>query len=92
MAVLMIGEIPNMTEEMYGGLVGQLRPGLQVADGFVAHVGGPHPSGGWRVIEVWDSEDQAQTWFEANVKPNLPPDVAPNRTYHAIHTRFTAAG
>ncbi|HJR24068.1 MAG TPA: hypothetical protein VJ804_01235 [Acidimicrobiales bacterium] len=92
MAVLLIGEIPNLTEEMYAPLVEQLRPVMQSTEGFVAHVGGPNPDGGWRVIEVWDSEEQAQSWFEQNVKPNLPPGVTPNRTYHPIHTRFTAAG
>jgi hypothetical protein len=92
MAVLMIAEIPNMTEEMYAGVSGQVRPALQSAEGFIAHVGGPDPSGAWRVIEVWESEEQAESWFEANVKPNLPPDVTPNRTYHPIHTRFTATG
>ena len=92
MAVLMIGEVPTLTEEMYAGMVQQLGPSMQGAEGFIAHVGGPHPSGGWRVIEVWDSEEQAQAWFEANVRPNLPPGVVPDRSYHPIHTRITAAG
>ena len=28
MAVLMIGEVPNLTEDVYGGLIGQMKPGL----------------------------------------------------------------
>ena len=90
MAVLMVAEVPEMTEEMYAGTVEKLGPVLKGTDGFVAHVGSPSPSGGWRVIEVWESEEQARSWFEENVKPNLPPGVTPNRTYHPIHTRITA--
>ena len=29
MAVLMIGEVPNLTEEIYGGMIQNLKPVLQ---------------------------------------------------------------
>ena len=90
MSVLMIAEVPNMTEEIYEGMIPQLSPQLQQAAGFVSHAGGPSPSGGWRVVEIWDSEAQAEEWFQSNVKPNLPPGVAPDRTFHPVHTAFTA--
>ena len=57
MAVLMIGEVPGLTEEVYAGMIGQLGPVLRASKGFVSHVGGPSPSGGWRVIEVWESRE-----------------------------------
>jgi hypothetical protein len=53
------------------------------------HAGGPNPGGGWRVVEVWESEAEAQKWFEANVEPNLSPGIKPNRSYHELHTAFT---
>jgi hypothetical protein len=90
MPVLMIGEVPNLTEEIYGGMLEQMRPVLQAAEGFIAHSGGPSPSGGWRVVEMWDSEDEAQRWFDENVKPALPPDIVPTRTYYPLHSAFTA--
>ena len=89
MAVLMIAEVPNLTEEIYGGLVGQMTPLMRASKGFIAHAGGPNPSGGWRVVEIWESEEDGQNWFDDNVKPNLPPDIVPNRTYHPLHTAFT---
>ena len=88
MAVLMIAEVPNLTEEIYGGMVGQMTAS-HAAKGFISHAGGPNPSGGWRVVEIWESEEDGQTWFDDNVKPNLPPDIVPNRTYHPLHTAFT---
>ena len=89
MPVLMIGEVPNLTEEIYGGMVGQMMPLMQASKGFIAHTGGPSPDGGWRVVEIWETEEDGQDWFDKNVKPNLPPDIVPNRTYHTLHTAFT---
>ena len=89
MPVLMIGEVPNLTEEIYAGMVGQMEPLMRASKGFISHSGGPNPAGGWRVVEMWDSEEDAQQWFDENVKPNLPPDIVPNRTYSPLHTAFS---
>ena len=88
MAVVMIAEVANLTEEIYGALIAQLTPALRAAEGFIAHAGGPSPEGGWRVVEMWESEEIAQAWFNENVKPNLPPEINPNRTFHPVHAAF----
>ena len=89
MAVLMIGEVPNLTEDVYGSMIEHLKPTMESAPGFIAHSGGPLPDGsGWRVVEMWESEDQSEQWFEANVRPNLPPGIVPNRSYSPLHTAF----
>jgi hypothetical protein len=41
---------PNLTEEIYAGMVGQLSPVMRSSQGFIAHTGGPNPGGGWRVV------------------------------------------
>lgn len=89
MPVLMIGEVPEVTEEIYAGMIDQLRPLMVAHKGFIAHSGGPSPAGGWRVVEIWETEADGETWFEDNVKPNLPPGVQPNRQYSPLHTAFT---
>ena len=89
MAVLMIGEVPGLDEGTYAGMVGQLKPLMQASKGFIAHTGGPSPNGGWRVVEIWESEEDADRWFNENVKPNLPPGIEPNRTHSPLHTAFT---
>jgi hypothetical protein len=86
----MIGEVPNLTEEIYSGMQERLMPMLRAAKGFIAHAGGPNPAGGWRVVEMWESEADSQTFFDENVKPNLPPGIMPNRTYYSLHSAFTA--
>jgi hypothetical protein len=89
MPVLMIGEVPSLNEEIYSGLIGQMEPHMRAAKGFISHAGGPSPAGGWRVVEVWETEDDGNRWFNEGVKPNLPPDVVPDRTFHPIHTAIT---
>ena len=89
MAVLMIGEVPNLTEEVYSGMIAQMKPLMLSSNGFISHAAGPSPSGGWRVVEVWESEADSEAWFDANVKPNLPPGVVPDRQFSPLHTAFT---
>jgi hypothetical protein len=89
MPVLMIAEVPELTEEIYGGMIGQLMPLMRASQGFIAHAGGPNPTGGWRVVEIWESEEDGENWFNDSVKPNLPPGIDPNRTYHPLHSAFT---
>lgn len=88
MPVLMIAEMSNMTEEMYGPVIGQLMPLMRASSGFISHCGGPSPSGGWRVVEIWESKEDCEAWFGDNVKPNLPPGIDPDRTYSPLHTAF----
>jgi heme-degrading monooxygenase HmoA len=89
MPVLMIGEVPNLSEEVYAGMMGQMMPLMRAHQGFVSHAAGPGPEGGWRVVEVWESEEDGRKWFDENVQPNLPPDVVPDRQYFPLHTAFT---
>ncbi len=89
MPVLMIGEVPNLTEEIYAGMIGQMTPLMRAAAGFISHAGGPSPSGGWRVVEMWESEEDGQKWFDDNVKPNLPPEIVPDRQYYPLHTAIS---
>ena len=88
MPVLMIGEVPNLTEDVYAAMVGEMMPLMRASKGFISHSGGPSPSGGWRVVETWDSEEDGQAWFEQNVAPNLPPGIVPARQYFPLHTAF----
>ena len=88
MAVLMIGEVPGLTEEMYGGMIAQLMPVLQGSKGFIAHAGGPSPSGGWQVVEMWESMEDGDAFFEGSVKPNLPPGIEPQRSYRPLNAAF----
>jgi hypothetical protein len=88
MPVMLIAEV-DLPEEVYAGMVGPMAPGLRAAKGFICHAGGPNPAGGWRVVEIWESEEDGRNWFDNNVKPNLPPGVEPGQTYYPLHTAVT---
>lgn len=45
---------------------------LPAAPGFVFHADGPTETG-WRLIQVWDSENDLRRYFEEHVLPQLPP-------------------
>jgi hypothetical protein len=89
MPVLMIAEQPNLDEGTYASMLEQFIPLLRSANGFMSHAGGPSPSGGMRIIEVWESEADSQEFFSAKLKPNLPPGLVPVRTYYELRAAFT---
>jgi len=47
---------------------------LQKQPGFLVHVSYEDPEG-FVVAEVWETQQQHDTWFDANVKPNIPVEI-----------------
>ena len=74
MAVLKQHHAPGMPAEAYDQVSAEAMPSQSKADGFVAHYAIVE-DGGITVIEIWDSIDQHNAWFNEVVKPNLPPDT-----------------
>ena len=75
MTIIVIQDVAGMTTEMADGMVqAGVADQLKAAAGFRHHVSGPTEAG-YRVIEVWESRDTFQAWFDGTIKPNLPPNV-----------------
>jgi hypothetical protein len=56
---------PDVSQEQYDAVRKMTGAGPDnVPEGAILHVAGPSPKGGWRVIEVWESEDAAKAWDE----------------------------
>jgi hypothetical protein len=86
----MTADMDGATQEMIEGMNAALDGPMKSAKGFVLHANGPVP-GGWRVTEVWDSEDDFNAWFEANVKPTFPVGApTPSIKFSQLHHAFTA--
>jgi len=67
MAVAMLIDNPNGSQEIYEQL--RERIGLEKPAGGVFHVAGPSPNGGWRVIEIWESEEDAKRFLVERLRP-----------------------
>jgi hypothetical protein len=88
MPVLMIADVEGQTPEMYDGMLAQLAEPMRRAKGFISHVAGPNGNG-WRVIEVWETKEDATKFFAEAIHPNLPPGVKPRRAIHEVHALVT---
>ncbi len=85
MPVLITAVVPGQTQEGYDATMAILRPLLERAKGFVAHGAGMSPEG-WRVFEIWDTQQDATMFFAEFIRPNLPSGVKPQRTYLELHS------
>ena len=69
MPVAMLIDNPEGSEELYDALSAKLQ--LDGPLGGTVHIAGPSPSGGWRVIEIWDSAEAASRFLEDRFAPAL---------------------
>jgi hypothetical protein len=84
MAVIMTSEIAGQTVQGYAGLFETVAPALKSAAGFVLHAS--HPvEGGWRVVEIWETREDAARFFATAIAPNLPAHIRPKLTFAALH-------
>jgi hypothetical protein len=85
MPVLITAVVPGQTQEGYDAAMVNLRPLLERAKGFIAHGAGMSAEG-WRVFEIWQTQQDATAFFARYIRPNLPPEITPKRTYLELHT------
>lgn len=63
-----------------------LAVGVKQQPGFVVHVA-YEDDDGFVVAEVWESQEQHDAWFDANVKPNIPVEISQEVVeLHSVHT------
>jgi hypothetical protein len=67
MAIAMMVDNPEGSQEGYDAVREKL--GLEKPAGGIFHVAGPSPNGGWRVIEVWESEEDAKRFVKERLLP-----------------------
>ena len=85
MPVMVTADVLGQTAQGYDGMLTHLSVPLQQAPGFVLHTS--HPiEGGWRVIEIWQSKQDANQFFAQHVHPHLPPGIRPKRAFQDLHS------
>jgi hypothetical protein len=92
MAVVIVNEMQGGSQALYDEVTKRVMPGDQLPDGCRDHIAGPI-DGGWRVITVWDSDEQFQRFRNEKLLPALqdaPGSVAPAITADPVHKHVTA--
>ncbi|MCA1845441.1 MAG: hypothetical protein LC792_20055 [Actinobacteria bacterium] len=70
MAVVIVNELEGGGQEMYDAVNPKVMEGGQLPEGCQAHIAGPSDKG-WRVITVWDSEEQFQEFRDSELIPAI---------------------
>jgi hypothetical protein len=84
MAVMMISDVSGQTPEGYDGLFAKVGPVMKAAEGFLMHAS--HPiEGGWRVVELWETREDAGRFYAAAIAPNLPEGIRPKVSFAPLH-------
>jgi heme-degrading monooxygenase HmoA len=94
MAVVVVAEIEGGTQEFYEQVSEKAMGGDQLPAGGRIHVAGPVKNG-WRVITVWDSEEQFDRFRNERLIPALQEAgeegrVAPQISVDPVHKLITA--
>jgi hypothetical protein len=81
MTIMMVSELAGAGPEVLDGLraLGVFDK-MNSAPGFLGHWSGTTDNG-ICAIELWESPEAHQAWFDSTIKPNLPPGVEPPQFY-----------
>jgi hypothetical protein len=66
-AIAFLVDNPEGSQEIYEKVRAQL--GLDEPAGGIFHAAGPSPNGGWRVLEVWETEEDARRFRDERLMP-----------------------
>jgi hypothetical protein len=70
MAIAIVIEIPGGTQAQYETVMQKLQLGGKPPAGGLYHVAGPM-EGGWRVVDVWESKEAFEAFYNAKLKKAL---------------------
>ena len=82
MGVALVIELEGMNESMYVELCERVELHNDPPEGLIFHGVGPSP-GGWRIVDVWDTEERWDEYFAETVKPALD-EIAREHGYDAV--------
>ena len=75
MPIAVLTDNPEGSQEIYEKVRAEL--GLETPAGGIFHCAGPSPNGGWRVIEVWETQEDADRFRNERLLPAFEAVGAP---------------
>ena len=89
MPLMVVSEVSDQSRQGYDAMLALVGDALLQAPGFVMHMSHPAETG-WRVMEVWNSREDATRFFAAHIVPNLPEGIRPKLTFQPLHSLLQA--
>ena len=94
MAVVIVNEIEGADQAFYDQVNPKVMEGGSLPEGCQLHIAGPFEKG-WRVITVWDSEEQFQQFRDEKLIPAIreiggEERIAPHISAEPVHNLITA--
>jgi hypothetical protein len=84
MPVMMTSEVAGQTPQGYEAMLQMLGDAMRRSPGFVMHTAYP-VADGYRIVEIWNSREDAARFFSSHVAPRLPDGVHPKLTFQPLH-------
>lgn len=69
MATGVLFDLPDLTQRDYDALMTRLDLDRDPPEGGILHVSGPHPSGGWLILDVWHSQEAFDRFAQQRLLP-----------------------
>lgn len=93
MAVVVVNDMEGAGQDLYDQVNPKVMPGGELPDGCLAHIAGPVENG-WRVISVWDSDDQFEQFRDETLIPAIreaggQDRIAPRISTNPVHKLLT---
>jgi hypothetical protein len=94
MAVVIVNEMDGGSQEMYDQVNPKVMEGGNLPEGCQLHIAGPIENG-WRVITVWESEEQFQQFRDEKLIPALRETdegdrIVPSVSAQPVHNLITS--
>src|SRR5437764_14888740 len=89
MAIGMVVEVPGGTQAMYDATIARMDLMNNPPAGCLVHMAGP-VEGGWRVVDVWESQEHFDRFFSERLGAALQAEnsPAPQRNAFPLHNLF----
>jgi hypothetical protein len=86
MAIVVVNEMQGADQSFYEQVTSRVMPDTQLPEGCRDHIAGPI-AGGWRVITVWDSDEQFERFRNEKLIPTIQETGQGDRISPSVETQ-----